>query len=50
MGWLLRLRNRRGALVAALLLTVWLTRVGHTEPQRPGVDETVFTIERPQPV
>ena len=53
MGWQLGLRNRRGALVAALLLAVCVTKPGRRANDNPGQDETIFdpiVIEQPKPV
>ena len=53
MGWPLDLRNRRGALVAALLLAVCVTKPGLGANDRPGEDETIFdpiVVEQPNPV
>jgi len=52
MGWLVALRKRRGAPMVMLLLALWLTLAGpgHGVSRHPGVDETIFTIKRPQQV
>ncbi len=53
MEWLLGLRNRRGALVAALMLVVCVTKTGLGANDRPGEDETIFdpvVVERPKSV
>ncbi len=53
MEWLLGLRNLRGALVAALMLAVCVTKPGLGANDRPGEDETIFDpiiVEQPKPV
>ena len=50
MRWLVGLRKPQGALITTLLLAVWVTLAGHGERGHPGVDETIFTIKRPQQV
>ncbi|MGH7253554.1 MAG: hypothetical protein ACREIE_07105 [Nitrospiraceae bacterium] len=50
MRWFLGLRKQVGALMVALVLAMWLSAVGHGKSGHPGVDETIFTIKRPQQV
>ncbi len=44
------LRKRLGALMAIALLVAWPVWAGAEETSSVGVRETIFTIERPQPV
>lgn len=52
MRWLFGLRKQVGVLMAALVLAMWLSAVGHGKSAHPGVDKTIFdpVIKRPQQV
>jgi len=50
MRWFLGLRKQGGALMAILVLVMWLSALGHGKSGHPGVDETIFTPKRPQQV